>query len=245
MKRAWAWIAFGLMAASCRAEGVGQIAELTVIDRDSGITLPVTRYRGEYWVAGRPGARYGIEIANRSTGRVLAVTSVDGVNVLSGATAAWDQGGYVFEPSEHYQISGWRKTDAQVAAFVFTASSNSYADRTGRPANVGVIGVALFRERRSEPLAENVDAAGSLRFAAPAAPAAKLGTGHGEREYSYVNHTEFVRLHSQPNEIIRIHYDSSENLVAMGIIRKPHMLPPYADPFPGSPNSDYVPDPPG
>jgi hypothetical protein len=246
MKRVWAWVAFGLMAGGCRAEGVGQIAEVTVIDRDSGITLPVTRCRGEYWVAGRPGARYGIEIANRSTGRLLAVTSVDGVNVLSGATAAWDQGGYVFEPSEHYQISGWRKTDAQIAAFVFTASPNSYAERTGRPANVGVIGVALFRERRSQSLAENVDTAGSLlRFTAPAAPAAKLGTGHGEREYSYVNHTEFVRLQSQPNEVIRIHYDSSENLVVMGIIRKPRMLPLYANPFPGSPNSDYVPDPPG
>jgi hypothetical protein len=257
MKRVWAWVAFGLMAASCRAQGVGQIAEVTVIDRDSGITLPVTRYRGEYWVAGAPGARYGIEIANRSTGRVMAVTSVDGVNVLSGATAAWDQGGYVFEPSEHYQISGWRKTDAQVAAFIFTASPNSYAERTGRPANVGVIGVALFRERRpevaespvnrlsrrSESPAASADAAASLlRFAAPAA---KLGTGHGEREYSYVNHTEFVRLQAQPNEIIRIHYDSSENLVAMGIIRKQRALPPYANPFPGSPDSAYVADPPG
>jgi hypothetical protein len=252
MKRLWACIAFGLLTAGCRAEGVGQIAEVTVIDRDSGVTLPVTRYRGEYWVAGRPGARYAIEIANRSAGRVMAVTSVDGLNVLSGATAAWDQGGYVFGPAERYQISGWRKTDAQVAAFVFTASPNSYAERTGRPANVGVIGVALFRERVLQVAQSTVDqkAGRSESFAdsansAAAAPAAKLGTGHGEREYSYVNHTEFARLQSQPNEIIQIHYDSTDNLVAMGVIRRPHMLPPYANPFPGSPDSSYVPDPPG
>ena len=103
-------------------------------------------------MAGRPGARYAIEIRNRLGERLLAVTSVDGVNVVSGATAAWDQTGYVFGPGERYQITGWRKTDAEVAAFTFTDSPNSYAERTGRPANVGVIGVALFRERQPQPV---------------------------------------------------------------------------------------------
>jgi hypothetical protein len=35
----------------------------------------------------------------------------------------------------------------RVAAFYFTEHANSYAARTGRPHNVGVIGVALFRKR--------------------------------------------------------------------------------------------------
>jgi hypothetical protein len=34
-----------------------------------------------------------------------------------------------------------------VAQFVFTALPDSYAARTGRPGNVGVIGVAVYRER--------------------------------------------------------------------------------------------------
>jgi len=38
------------------------------------------------------------------------VTSVDGVNIVSGETAAWDQGGYVFSPGDRYQITGWRKS---------------------------------------------------------------------------------------------------------------------------------------
>jgi hypothetical protein len=258
MKRVLALVVLGLLAGGCKANGIGQVAEITVIDRDSGVTLPVTAYRGEYWVAGRPGARYAIGIANRSPGRVMAVTSVDGLNVLSGATAAWDQNGYVFDPAQRYEISGWRKSDSQVAAFLFTESPNSYAERTGRPANVGVIGVALFREQPQQPkIADNrreyfagkaeadTTVAGQLLNRAAAAPAPKLGTGHGEREYSYVDRTEFIRAQTQPNEIIRIHYDSTENLVAMGVIRKPRLPLPYANPFPGSPDSSYVPDPPG
>jgi len=77
------------------------------------------------------------------------------------------------------------------------------------------------------------------------APAPKLGTGHGEREYSYVNHTEFLRMQTQPNEVIRIHYDSLDNLFAMGIIKRPRPQPPIANPFPASPEQQYVPDPRG
>ena len=129
------------------AQAIGRLADVTIVDRDTGATLPVHYARGEYWVAGRPGARYAITVRNRLGERVLAVPSVDGVNVLSGETAAWDQRGYVFSPYERYQITGWRKSDSQVAAFEFSHIANSYAARTGRPAHVGVIGVALFREQ--------------------------------------------------------------------------------------------------
>jgi hypothetical protein len=274
-----AMIGLGL-ALDAHAQTLGGLADIAVIDRDTGVALSPHYYRGEYWVAGRPGAKYSVEVHNRLGERLLAVMSVDGVNVLSGETAAWDQGGYVFEPGERYQISGWRKSDAEVAAFTFTASPDSYAERTGRPANVGVIGVALYRERRPQawtppptwqgpvrpeaPSARDSSEANALRSreralsapeamaAAPSAgiapspePAPKLGTGHGEREYSYVNHTEFARLQNQPNEVIRIRYDSLDNLLAMGVIRRGRPLPPSVNPFPGPPSPAYVPDPPG
>jgi hypothetical protein len=126
----------------------GGLAQIAVIDRETGVALSPRYYRGEYWVAGRPGAKYAIEIHNRLGERLLAVASVDGANVLSGETAAWDQAGYVFDPGERYQVTGWRKSDAEVAALTFTGSPNSFAERTGRPANVGVIGIALYRERQ-------------------------------------------------------------------------------------------------
>jgi hypothetical protein len=271
------------LTVTCNAQVAGGIADVAVIDRDSGAVLSPHYYRGEYWVAGRPGARYSIQIRNRLGERLLAVTSVDGVNVVSGATAGWDQTGYVFGPGESYQITGWRKTDSEVAAFTFTESANSYAERTGRPGNVGVIVVAIFRERRPEPAytpptiarptdmarqldkaqagaaaresnaAETADARVAPAMPSPnsplaglqSAPAPKLGTGHGEREYSYVNHTEFTRMQPQPNEVIRIRYDSLERLFAMGIVKRPRPVSPTANPFPASPVEQYVPDPAG
>ena len=81
----------------------------------------------------------------------MGVMSVDGVNVISGDTASWDQSGYVLSRYQNAQITGWRKSSDEVAAFHFTALPNSYAARTGRPDNVGVIGVAVFRERYAPP----------------------------------------------------------------------------------------------
>ena len=276
-------LACSVLAASGNALALGRIANVTIIDRDTGTALSTYYYRGEYWVAGNPGSRYAIEIRNCTAGRVLAVTAVDGVNVLSGATAAWGQAGYVFDGGESYQITGWRKNNEQVAAFTFTPAPDSYAERTGRPANVGVIGVALFREKSARYIPPRITqdreaAPGSredlysqagappaaAREAAPRAllgglprerdmdaesasraqPAPKLGTGHGAREYSYVQDTEFDRLQSEPNEVIRIRYDSLQNLMAMGIVRRPHPLPPVPNAFPDS-QREFVPDPPG
>jgi hypothetical protein len=125
--------------------------QISVVDRGTGAELPLYFHRGEYWVAGRPGARYAIRARNAMGERVMAVMSVDGVNVVTGETAGVGQNGYVYGPRERSDITGWRKSDSQIAAFEFAAAGNSYASRTGRPDDVGVIGVAMFRERVAEP----------------------------------------------------------------------------------------------
>ena len=53
------------------AQAIGRLADVTIVDRDTGATLPVHYARGEYWVAGRPGARYAITVRNRLGERVL------------------------------------------------------------------------------------------------------------------------------------------------------------------------------
>ena len=126
--------------------------DLTVVDRATGQPLRVWRHDGRLFVAGRPGARYSLRVVNHTDGRVLVVMSVDGVNILTGETANYDQRGYVFGPHESYDVSGWRKSDTEVAAFNFARLPQSYAARTGRPADVGVIGIAVFNERVEAPI---------------------------------------------------------------------------------------------
>lgn len=140
-------IALLLLSAAGQSGAVGRLAELTVHDRDSGERLKTYFYRGQNYVVGTPGNRYAVSVRNTGGERVMAVVSVDGVNVVSGETAAPDQTGYVLAPHAATEINGWRKSMNEVAAFVFSNEENSYAARTGRPDNVGVIGVAVFREK--------------------------------------------------------------------------------------------------
>lgn len=123
-----------------------RLVQVDIVDRDSGATLHVWHDHGRPVVAGRPGARYAVRLANLSAERVLAVVAIDGVNVVSGETAAVGQRGYVLQPWQRTEVTGWRKSEDEVAAFEFTALADSYAARTGRPRDVGIIGVAVFRE---------------------------------------------------------------------------------------------------
>jgi hypothetical protein len=286
-----------------------RLVDVSVVNRNTGERLTPYRHDGKLYIAGTPGDAYFIELKSRGQ-RVLTVLSVDGINVLTGQTAATLQSGYVIDGGQSYGISGWRKSMDDVAKFVFTALPNSYAARTGRPGNVGVIGVAVYREKAVPPpqaivpyslpvepgrfesrpktdsdsardaidgvarqavpasaakaekdsasgeksRANEASAAGALaqrradqadsRSGASAeaeSRAKKLGTGHGEREYSPTRHTEFERRSDTPDEIIAIHYDSRANLIARGIIPSPRLAEPT--PFPAG--AGFVPDPRG
>jgi hypothetical protein len=131
---------------------VGQSVQLTVHDRNTRVALPIYYHRGEYWVAGTPKQGYTLNLRSTVAGRrALATTSVDGINVVSGETAALLGRGYVLSPYVNSSIAGWRKGEYEVAAFNFAAPQGSYAAQTGRPGNVGVIGVAVFPEAIAPP----------------------------------------------------------------------------------------------
>ena len=253
-------LALALLAASLPVQA-GRLLDLEIVDRATGQTLEAYRHRGRDWVAGDPGERYAVRLVNRTGQRVLVVLSVDGVNAVSGETAAPDQSGYVLEPWERAEIAGWRKSLKEIAQFYFTALPDSYAARTDRPDNVGVIGAAVFREKaRPQPaapyLSQSAPSAGNEARAAEAAdaaglaaaPAAKatreserLGTGHGEREYAPTRHTGFERAGGAPAEVVSLRYDSRDNLAARGVIPAPRPFRPEPRPFPGP----FVPDPRG
>ena len=273
------FILAGLGAAVLPACAAGGLVDVQIVDRTQGNLLEAHRHRGAIYVAGQPGNRYAVQMTNRTAARVLVVLSVDGINAISGDTAAVGQTGYVLGPWQSAEITGWRKSNTEAAAFYFTSLADSYAARTDRPDNVGVIGAAVFRERvvrvepqssynasppypaRQAPVNEapssRLDRATGAADAAPAGPMApaaeraagatppspsardaapsdsdsrlrlgseatakslRLGTGHGEREYSPTSQVAFERASSQPAELVQMRYDSRSNLVAMGVI---------------------------
>ena len=261
MKKSLIAVIAVLLFAGTGAVQAGALVDLAVVNRVTGERIAVYTHRGRLYVPGTPGAKYSLPLTNRTGERVLAVTSVDGVNMITGETAAPAQSGYVLDPWGSVDISGWRKSMSEVAAFVFTSLPDSYAARTGRPGNVGVIGVAVFREyqpprRRPLDLQQPEQLSGPRADAnAAEAPSAapvpdsilgrsmlrreeKLGTGHGEREASEVTWTDFRRASEAPSELISIYYDSRANLIARGIIPGRSQAAP--NPFPGF---RFTPDP--
>ena len=231
----------------------GALVDLALVDRTTGERIPVYSHRGRLYVPGTPGQKYSLLVTNKTGARVLAVASVDGVNVITGETAAPSQSGYVLGSWGSVSIAGWRKSMSEVAAFFFTPLPDSYAARSDRPGNVGVIGVAVFREyqppRPPAALLQAPSAGSAKREAESSAdavprtaprPEDKLGTGHGERETSEVTWTDFRRASEVPSELISIYYDSRANLIARGIIPgRAHAAP---NPFPGF---RFAPDPRG
>jgi hypothetical protein len=234
------------LSAAAPAWPHGRIADLSVYDRTEGRRLPVYWHEGRAYVVGRPGNEYQVSLRSRQHDELLAVVSVDGVNVVTGQTADPSQSGYVLGPRAGLDIQGWRRSMSETAAFYFTALGDSYAARTGRPDNVGVIGVALFRKKAPPPplpfsSAPSAAPAEMARAEAGAARAQdRLGTGHGRHETSPAIQVQFERASPAPAEVIALHYDSHANLVARGVIRQPLPYPPrHPAPFPG-----FVPDPP-
>lgn len=257
------WVCAALLAAGATQAGaVGRFADLNVYDRTEGRRLQIYWHEGRAWVVGRPGNEYQVSVRNQRGEDLLAVMSVDGINVITGETASPQQSGYILGPGQPLDVKGWRKNMNRTAAFYFTELQDSYAARTGRPDDVGVIGVALFQRRQFVPPQDIAPAPYSQRSeprsadqgAASSAPAErhaeiyqryrddKLGTGHGRSETSQARYASFERASSRPVETITIQYDSYRNLVARGVIRNPQPYEPGPGPrpFPG-----FVPDPRG
>ncbi|HJR74395.1 MAG TPA: hypothetical protein VJ806_12225 [Luteimonas sp.] len=259
-------------ATACQPASARSLVDIDLIDRDAGRWLPEYPHGGRIYVPGEPGHRYAVRLTNTTGERLLVVLSVDGVNAVDGRTAHPSQAGYVLAPWESAEIAGWRKSMDDVAQFYFTDLPDSYAARTGRPDNVGVIGIAVFRESRpryyeppyspprpypsyprglDEARAKSANAPAAEREASAAADASssrreiaqqQIGTGHGAREWAPVSSTEFVRASSRPAQVTQLRYDALDSLVAMGVLPPPYRY--WGRDEPRAFPGAFVPDPP-
>ena len=260
--------ALALIATS--AVQAGSAVDIEVLARPGyrSALLPSYSFQGQTYVEGRQNQEFRVRLRNKTGERVLAVLSVDGVNAISGETAGLNQAGYVLSPYQTLDVDGWRKSNARTAAFYFTHINDSYAARTVRPDNVGVIGTAVFREMRYQyeyPEYQEYDEYSgsqgeSRQKSTGAAPApagelarskskayaqteshgAPMGTGHGRQEYRPSVNVAFER-EASVFEVLNVRYDSRANLIAQGVIPQfRHYQPTAPQAFP---QGGFAPDP--
>lgn len=207
------------------------------LEAPSGRQLRTFRHRGRTFVLGEPGEAYVIRIRNFSAQRVEAVVSVDGRDAVSGEVADFVRHrGYLVPAFGSVRIDGFRQSLARVAAFRFTDPSDSYSSRMGTPGNVGIIGVAFFKERARRvmappPIRRRRMPSTAAHRPAPRAPHSRpressaqdrsrgnLGTAYGESRLSPVGVVPFERATpSRPIRVITLRYDDEEGLEARGI----------------------------
>lgn len=105
-------------------------------------------HEGNTWIEGREGSKYTIWFKNNTNHRVMAIISVDGLDVCKGQPAGPDSDGYLVDPNSSIEIPGWKLDNQTAAEFYFAKIGKSYSHASGANSNnVGVIGVMVFREK--------------------------------------------------------------------------------------------------
>lgn len=104
--------------------------------------------QGMTLIEARHGTNYTVKLKNDNGYKVMAILSVDGLDVITGKPAEESNKGYILDPYSSVEIKGYRISDENSAAFIFTGKGKSYVQQTtndGR--NSGVIGVRIFGEK--------------------------------------------------------------------------------------------------
>lgn len=106
-------------------------------------------HNGRIFIVAKHGTPYEIRLKNNGTSRVLAVPSVDGLNVINGEESKSDGAGYIINGYGSYTIRGYRTSNDEVHPFEFSTKAQSYANKSenGDTRDCGVIGVAFHSEK--------------------------------------------------------------------------------------------------
>lgn len=123
-----------------------------VVETKDGRPLRTFNHEGKTFIESREGTEYSLRVKNKTNRRVMAVVTVDGINVVSGKTASDkpNETGYVFGPHEEHLIKGYRVNENDVASFKFVKREQSYATERGNGAGNGVIAVRVWGEKNEE-----------------------------------------------------------------------------------------------
>lgn len=113
-------------------------------------SVPLEKYpaRGRLYVEALRGEEYALRVRNPLPVRVAVALSVDGLNTIDARrSTAWDASKWVIQPYGTITISGWQVSRERARRFYFTDERDSYANKLGRPEDIGLISAVFFRER--------------------------------------------------------------------------------------------------
>jgi hypothetical protein len=112
--------------------------------------VPLEKYpaRGRLYVEALRGEEYALRVRNPLPVRVAVALSVDGLNTIDARrSSARDASKWVIQPYGTITVSGWQVSRERARRFYFTDERDSYANKLGRPEDIGVISAVFFRER--------------------------------------------------------------------------------------------------
>jgi len=100
------------------------------------------------FIEGKKGQNFALHLKNLSRNRILVHPMIDGLSAMTGKEASRfdNQNGYIIDPEGSAVIPGWRIDNNEVASFYFAGDGKSYAEKTGRGKDKGVIGYAVWSE---------------------------------------------------------------------------------------------------
>lgn len=109
---------------------------------------PVREYSkdGRIFIEGRKNTEYTLKFRNYTSDRVMAIFSVDGIEVIKGQLASQSDTGYVVNAYDSIEIKGYRIDDNNVAAFKFTDTERSYSNEVGAKVKNPVTGQYEYRQ---------------------------------------------------------------------------------------------------
>lgn len=237
-----------LIAFICTAAASASTVNVDLLADGTG-PLPFYRVGGggthdtyRAYVEAVKGDQYGIRIRNNTARRVGVVVAVDGRNIISGEKS--DLGRtermYILGPYETETYDGWRTARDTVNRFYFTEPGDSYAGAFNDYSAMGVVAVAVYRERDVPALRSRVPdregagrgaedrnvpgepGPGSVEEGTPRSPAGgksaeAAGTGFGDEQYSP---SIRVRFHPERRVAERhfLKYEWRDTLCRKGVV---------------------------
>lgn len=124
----------------------------------NGKSVKEYEHNGKVFIEAKEGSKFTLRFRNNSGGRKLFVPSVDGLSVMDGKDASYKSSGYIVPAYGSLTVDGWRTSEKDVAEFYFASPSDSYAKRKAKGKHLGVIGVAVFDEKRKPlPIGKAID----------------------------------------------------------------------------------------